>query len=139
MISINFLLDNPFSKIQELQIKKWLQESIHREGKKPGDITYVICDDEYLLHINLDFLQHDFYTDIITFSNANHPEIISGEIYVSLSRVIENAIMHQVDLFDEFCRVCIHGILHLVGYDDHAHDDIIEMRGKEDYYLNLRP
>ena len=139
MIYIEFITENPFTRTQIIRIKKWLSESIQHEGQKTCDLSYIICDDEYLLNINRRFLNHDYYTDIITFSNTEHPQIISGEIYVSLSRVMENAHVQKVDYFEEFCRVCIHGILHLAGYDDHTNDDILEMRGKEDYYLNLRP
>jgi len=139
MISINYLVENPFSKKQEINIKNWLEKTIILEGKKPGDINYIVCSDEYLLGINNTFLHHDTYTDIITFPTAIHSCIISGEIYISIDRVIDNATSHHVSFYDEFSRVFIHGILHLLGYNDHEPEEILEMRSKEDYYLNLRP
>ena len=113
----------------------WLKNIIFEEEKKVGDINYIICDDEYLLKINQDYLQHDYYTDIITFDYVK-AKIISGDIFVSLPRVEDNAKHLGKDLNQEFHRVLAHGILHLCGYKDKTEEEQSAMRAKEDYYLS---
>lgn len=139
MITFNYLCLWEESDKQDRVLKQWINQVIRLENKKPGDIVYIICDDPQLLEINQNFLQHDTYTDIITFPTSRSPEIISAEIYVSLPRVIENAKSINKSLIDEFSRVVIHGVLHLIGYDDHTTEEKMTMRAKEDYYLTLRP
>ncbi|AFR35389.1 rRNA maturation RNase YbeY [Riemerella anatipestifer] len=116
-------------------ISKWLEQIILSEHKKPGKINYIFCDDEYLLKINQEHLQHDYYTDIITFDYVRG-NTISGDIFVSLERVKDNASTLSKDYQSEFLRVLAHGILHLCGYKDKTEEDIKTMRGKEDFYLN---
>ena len=113
----------------------WLKNIIFEEEQKVGDINYIICDDEYLLKINQDYLQHDYYTDIITFDYVK-AKIISGDIFVSLPRVEDNAKHLGKDLNQEFHRVLAHGILHLCGYKDKTEEEQSAMRAKEDYYLS---
>lgn len=115
--------------------KIWLQDIIVSEQKKIGEINCIFCDDEYILKVNQDYLQHDYYTDIITFDYVKG-KTISGEIFVSLQRISDNASILSKDYEDELRRVLAHGILHLCGYKDKSEEEEREMRNKEDYYLN---
>lgn len=114
--------------------KTWLEDIILSEGKKPGEISYIFCDDEYLLKVNQDYLQHDYYTDIITFDYVKG-RTISGEIFVSLQRISDNASTLSREYEEELRRVLAHGILHLSGYKDKTEAEEKEMREKEDFYL----
>ena len=102
--------------------------------QKPGDINYILCDDEYLLEINRQYLDHDYYTDIITFDYCKG-KIISGDIFLSLQRVLDNASMLETKQEEELNRVLAHGILHLCGYKDKTEAEQKIMRSKEDYYI----
>ncbi len=117
----------------------WIKQAIQEEKRETGDIFYHFCSDDFLLKINRDYLQHDYLTDIITFPLSTRPDIISGEIFISIDRVRENASILQAGFEREFARVLIHGILHLLGYDDHTDEEKLQMRAKEDYYLSLLP
>ncbi|KIC61805.1 rRNA maturation RNase YbeY [Chryseobacterium taiwanense] len=112
----------------------WLKDIILSEEKKLGEINYIFCDDEYLLKVNQDYLQHDYYTDIITFDYVKG-KTISGEIFVSLQRISDNASTLSKDYEEELRRVLAHGILHLCGYKDKTEEEEKEMRRKEDHYL----
>lgn len=129
-----------FENIAEIDIQPeivgWLHNIIRREGKKPGKISYIFCDDEYLLQINRDHLDHDYYTDIITFDYVRG-KTVSGDIFVSLPRISDNAAMLKKNPDEEFRRVLAHGILHLCGYKDKSETEQAEMRDKEDFYLSL--
>ncbi|MGC5745003.1 rRNA maturation RNase YbeY [Chryseobacterium sp. NFX27] len=114
--------------------QKWLEDIILSEEKKLGEINYIFCDDEYLLKINQDYLQHDYYTDIITFDYVKG-KTISGEIFVSLQRISDNASTLSRDYEEELKRVLAHGILHLAGYKDKTEAEEKEMRKMEDLYL----
>jgi len=114
--------------------KQWLEAIIISEGKKPGEINYIFCDDEYLLKINQDYLQHDYYTDIITFDYVKG-KTINGEIFVSLQRISDNASTLSREYEEELRRVLAHGILHLSGYKDKSEEEEKLMRSKEDFYL----
>lgn len=114
-----------------------LENIIFSEGKKPGEINYIFCDDEYLLQVNREYLKHDYYTDVITFDYVKG-KTISGDIFVSLPRIFDNAQTLSKDFESEFFRVLAHGLLHLCGYKDKTEEEIAEMRSKEDYYLNKR-
>ncbi len=127
---ISFELDQP-----ELT-HKWISETILNEGKVVGEISYVFCSDEYLHKINLEHLDHDTYTDIITF-NYCEDNVVSTDIFISIDRVKENAKIFGVSFQKELNRVIIHGILHLLGYDDKTDEDKVLMRSKEDFYLTL--
>ena len=115
----------------------WYTNVCAVEGKELGDITVVFCSDEYLLEMNKEHLQHDYYTDIITFDYSD-VDIISGDLFISVDRVRENADELNVLFFDELCRVCVHGVLHLCGYKDKSESDELLMREKEDQMLALR-
>ncbi|AZB21274.1 rRNA maturation RNase YbeY [Kaistella haifensis] len=133
---IHFFFENIDKFSLSDRTKDWLINLINNEGKKAGEINYIFCDDEYLLKVNQDFLQHDYYTDVITFDYVKG-KTIAGDIFVSLPRISENAETHSKDFNVELHRVLAHGILHLCGYKDKTDDEVKEMRNKEEYYLNI--
>ena len=138
MINFTFLYDKNIESPIKSHYKKWLKEVIISEQKKTGEIQYILCDDNHLLNINKTYLNHDTLTDIITFPTSDNNIIISGEIYISIDRVIENSNTHSTSFSNELSRVLVHGVLHLLGYDDHNPSDKKIMRSKEDYYLLLQ-
>lgn len=105
------------------------------ESRELGDITLIFCTDEELLAINKEHLDHDYYTDIITF-NYNNDSIVSGDLFISVDRIKDNATQLGVSMEEELHRVCYHGVLHLVGYNDKTDQEIEVMRAKENFYLN---
>lgn len=138
------MIDYQLNKISSLSLSPeeyfpWVKEVIRLEGAQTGNILYHFCNDEFLLQINRNFLHHDYFTDIITFPLSSDPHIISAEIFISIDRVLENSQKMRTSFPEEFARVLIHGVLHLLGYDDHTHEEKKEMRSKEDYYLSLLP
>tara|TARA_B100001971_G_C18183906_1_gene534414 strand:- start:348 stop:767 length:420 start_codon:yes stop_codon:yes gene_type:complete len=138
MISYTYLLSYNIDNLNEPYYTNWLKTVISSEGKKTGNIQYVFCDDSYLHELNKSFLNHDSFTDIITFSTTQNDDIISGEIYISLDRIDENTKIHSVSLDHELSRVIVHGVLHLIGYNDISSSEKKLMRSKEDYYLHLQ-
>ena len=139
MISFNsclsgFILNNPE------KYKTWLHKIIEKAHNKiVGEIVFVFTSDEALHDINLSHLNHDTYTDIITFSTSIKESIISGEIYISIDRVKENAQNSNSDYTQELARVMVHGVLHLIGFNDGSDNEMAIMRSQEDYCLNLLP
>ncbi|MCL1675953.1 rRNA maturation RNase YbeY [Elizabethkingia meningoseptica] len=131
---INYFYENVSPISDEDKRAKWLEDLILDEGKKPGDINYILCNDEYLLEINKQYLDHDYYTDIITFDYCKG-KIISGDIFLSLQRVLDNASMLETKQEEELNRVLAHGILHLCGYKDKTEEEQKLMRSKEDFYI----
>lgn len=124
-----------FTYPDEEKLKRWITYSAALEGSQVGDINIIFTNDELLYDINKIYLNHDYYTDVITFP-FNEPGIISGDIYISIDRVKENAKLYgDGDFMNELNRVIIHGILHLLGYDDHTKEEQQTMRLKEDSYL----
>lgn len=115
----------------------WIIDSIIKEGKRGGEINFVFCNDEYLLEKNIQFLDHNTYTDIITFDYCVD-DIVNGDIFISVERIEENAEQFGVSFEDELDRVLIHGVLHLTGYQDKSKEEAKIMRAKEDFYLSLR-
>lgn len=132
---INYFFENIDKKEIETRISVWLEDLILSENKKPGDINYIFCDDDYLLKVNQDYLDHDYYTDIITFDYVKG-KTISGDIFVSLPRILDNAFTLSQDFESEFRRVLAHGLLHLCGYKDKTEKEESTMRQKEDFYIN---
>ncbi len=111
-------------------LSNWIERVIENEKHKMSDITLIFCSDEHLLKVNQDFLEHDFYTDIITFDYCED-NLISGDLFISVDRVIENALSFNVTFEQELHRVIIHGVLHLCGYKDKSSDEEKTMRTKE--------
>ena len=135
---INFHIEDIDIKIQQkLRLKSWLKSVIKSEGFKLGDVNYVFCSDDYLLKINVEYLDHDYLTDIITFDNSEEEELIEGDIFISVDRVIDNARTFAVSFEYELKRVLVHGILHLCGYLDKTEEEEKLMRSKENHYLQL--
>lgn len=120
-------------RLKFTQIKEWIRNTIKLYGKKEGNINYIFCSDEYILDINKKYLEHDYFTDIITF-NYCEDDTINGDIYISLERVEENSVLYGTQ-DDEIYRVIIHGILHLCGFEDNTPEEIDEMRRMEDEAL----
>ncbi len=133
-----FSEDIDFELEYQSKIESWIHTTILKEGKKPGEITYVFCSDNYLHKINLEHLNHDTFTDIITFNYCND-DLVNTDIFISIDRIRENSDIFQTTFQDELNRVIIHGILHLVGYDDKSISEKEIMRAKEDFYLSLLP
>jgi rRNA maturation RNase YbeY len=134
MISFDFVCESIFKPTVSHKI--WLQRVIRKEGKVPGDISYIFCDDDYMLERNISFLNHDTYTDIITFDECVG-DMVAGSILISLDRVGENADKFGKTFDNEFLRVLVHGTLHLCGYKDKTDDEAKLMRQKEDEALAL--
>ncbi len=115
----------------------WLKSVAGSEGKRVGDIGIIFCSDRRILEINLKYLKHDYYTDIITFDYCEG-DILSGDLFISIDSVRENSAFYGTLFEDELNRVMVHGILHLIGYDDHSESDIAVMRERENHYLDVR-
>ncbi len=134
---INFHYETDFELEDEKATASWISNTIIEENSKEGEINYIFCSDDYLHKINLEYLDHDTLTDIISFDYSVGKEL-HGDIYISVDRVEENASEFEVSFHDEIARVIIHGILHYCGYKDKSVDDARLMRSKEDYYLGKR-
>lgn len=133
---INFYSENEFILGETDRVAKWIEEMIASENMKLEEINYIFCDDEYMLKLNVEFLDHDTYTDIITFNN-NVGTILQGDIFISTERVRENAETFGVIFEEELRRVMSHGILHLCGYNDKTEEDSLIMRDKEEEKMKL--
>lgn len=139
MASINFFSQKPRFKLSNpKKTSSWIKKTIDKEGAKLISLNYIFCSDEYLADINVQFLKHNTLTDIITFNYNPSKTEIEGEIYISVDRVRENAQTFETDFQTELNRVIIHGVLHLLGYNDKNKSQKKAMREKEDSYLSLR-
>ena len=116
---------------------RWLKAVAGSEVRRIGNINIIFCSDNYILNMNVKYLGHDYFTDIITFDYCEG-DVLSGDLFISVDSVRENASFYGVEFIDELHRVIVHGILHLIGYDDHSEEEIKVMRSKENYYLSLR-
>jgi probable rRNA maturation factor len=132
---INFNYETSFSLEDETKISSWISQTIVSEGFKLEEINYIFCDDEYLHKLNVEFLNHDTLTDIISF-DYSVGKIIQGDIFISVERVKDNAEDFKVSFLDELHRVIVHGVLHYCGYKDKSDADAKTMRDKENHYLN---
>lgn len=132
-----FSEDVCFDFNQKLLTKRWLKLVAEAEQRNIGDINIIFCSDPYILDINIQYLQHDYYTDIITFDYCEG-DVLSGDLFISIDSVRDNSSEFSSSFNDELNRVIVHGLLHLIGYDDHKDEDITVMRSKEDFYLCLR-
>lgn len=120
-------------------VHDWLLGVATHENRKITELNYIFCSDDYLLDINKQYLNHDYYTDVITFDNSdNDSEEIEGDIFISIDRVNENAADSKTFFSNELHRVMVHGLLHLIGYADKSEEEITQMREKEEAYLSLQ-
>jgi len=133
---IGFNYETNFKLQDEDKISDWIGKTIQAENCREGEINYVFCDDEYLHKLNVEFLNHDTLTDIISFDYTVGKEL-HGDIFISVERVADNANDLDVSFGDELMRVVVHGVLHYCGYKDKTDKDAKLMREKEDYYLDL--
>jgi probable rRNA maturation factor len=136
MAILFFNEDTKFRLKNKRALKKWIKLSIQKEDKTTGQINYIFTSDKYLLSINQKYLSHNYFTDIVTFNFCTE-KIISGDIYISLQTVKNNSCLFNVTYEDELYRVMIHGVLHLIGYNDSNNAEKLIMREKEDYYLAI--
>lgn len=134
---IEFNTTNEFEIENPTAISSWLQGVVDEENKEVGELNYIFCNDEYLHKINVEFLDHDTLTDVISF-DYTQGALVSGDVYISIERVAENAKEFEVSFADELHRVMVHGVLHYCGYKDKTDEDMNIMRAKENYYLNKR-
>ena len=132
-----FKEDTNFDFKEKRRTNRWLKLVAESEIRRLGDVSVIFCSDNYILDVNLKYLQHDYFTDIITFDYCEG-DTLSGDLFISVDSVRENAAFYGVEFADELNRVIVHGILHLIGYDDHTEKEKKEMRAKENYYLSLR-
>jgi probable rRNA maturation factor len=135
MIRFNYV-DRKLNGINKTILKELVKNIFAKENKSYKIINYIFCSDEYLLEINKSVLNHDYYTDIITFPLHETEKQVEAEIYISIDRVKENATIHNTLFKQELTRVIAHGALHLCGYKDKTQKDIKLMRGKEEFYIN---
>lgn len=134
---IHFNTINRPSKIkQRPKLREWLLNVVIQEGYLLGELSINFCSDDHLLEINKTHLNHNYYTDIITF-NLNEAGLICGDLYISIDRVADNATQHKTEYHTELNRVMVHGVLHLCGWNDKTKKQQAEIRKREDYYLSL--
>ena len=135
MIDFNYL--DKFQLPNEQEVRAWLEFVLDQEDRELGEVSYIFCDDEYLYDLNVKHLKHNTLTDIISF-DYSLGKVVSGDIYISVERVDENARDRGIEFDDELHRIIVHGMLHYVGYKDKSESQRKSMRKKEDYYLSLR-
>jgi probable rRNA maturation factor len=138
-LPINFFSEEfSFTLKQKTLVRNWINKTILAEGYRLGELNFIFSGDEYVLKINRDYLNHDTYTDIITFDNSEEEKLIVSDIFISIERIRENSKKFNVSERDELHRVMIHGTLHLLGYPDKGKEAKKVMTAKEDHYLSLR-
>jgi rRNA maturation RNase YbeY len=119
------------------ELRKWFVHVVECEGKIAGNLNFILCDDDYLAELNFKYLKHKTLTDILTFSFSEEGDILTGDVFISLPRVRDNARKYGQMIEMELHRVMVHGLLHLVGYNDTSKQEKLEMREREDYYLDI--
>ena len=132
-----FTEDTKFAFKEKRLTNRWLKLVAESEIRRLGDISIIFCSDNYILDVNMKYLQHDYFTDIITFDYCEGDRL-NGDLFISVDSVLENAAFYGTEFENELNRVIVHGVLHLIGYDDHTEEDIAVMRSKENYYLSQR-
>lgn len=138
-LPINFFQEDVQCTLKDkTAVRTWINNTIIAEGYSLKELNFIFCSDEYLLKINQEYLNHDTYTDIITFDNSEKKEHVLSDIFISIDRVKENSQNFGVSLKNELHRVIIHGVLHLLGYPDKKKEEKFLMTQKENFYLNLR-
>ncbi len=130
--------DTAYVLKHKTKVRQWIADAIHENGFKLDELNFIFCSDAYLLAINQNYLEHDDYTDVITFDNSEGLKTVFGDIFISIDRIKENARTFHSTTFDELCRVMIHGTLHLLGYKDKSVAEKKRMTGKEDEFLKKR-
>jgi len=139
MPAIHFFEEDISFKLKDKnKVKAWVKATIASEGYQLQELNYIFCSDTYLLQINRQYLDHDTLTDIITFDNSEKEKVVTGDIFISIDRIRENAAKFDTGLANELHRVIIHGALHLLGYTDKTSDAKKLMTSKEDHYLGIR-
>src|SRR6478609_2564697 len=139
MARINFFIEDITFRVPlPRKTSQWIVSAASKEKKQVAEINYILCSDKYLLKINVNYLNHKTLTDIITFDSSESSNQLAGDIFISIERVKENALKYGCSFVDEFHRVLIHGVLHLIGYSDKTTSSKKVMRKKEDAYLSLR-
>ncbi|MDR2285278.1 MAG: rRNA maturation RNase YbeY [Sphingobacterium sp.] len=134
-----FSEDIEYTLKEKAKVREWIHSAIQAEGfKRVSELNFIFCSDEYLLDINKEYLNHDTYTDIVTFDSSEDEEVIAGDIFISIERVRENAAKFKVPERDELHRVIIHGVMHLCGYLDKKKEEKERMTAKENEYLQKR-
>jgi probable rRNA maturation factor len=133
-----FKEDIRFRLLHQQELIGWIASAVHQNKFRLDEINYIFCSDEYLLRLNKKFLQHNFYTDIITFDNSSEKKTVSGDVFISFERVKANAEKFGTTLKNELHRVMIHGVLHLLGYKDKTKKDRKQMKEMEDLWLGKR-
>lgn len=123
--------------LNEVKVREWIMNVVVKEEASVASLQYIFCNDDLLKSINIKYLNHDTLTDIITFNYNDEFDGIAGDIFISYERVKANALEYGVDIFQELHRVIIHGVLHLLGYDDAKEEELSIIRSKENYYLTL--
>jgi rRNA maturation RNase YbeY len=130
-----FFEDVDLINLDSKLLSSWLSNVCDEESKALYEVNLIFCSDEYLLKMNIEYLQHDYYTDIISFDYCEDNKIL-GDLFISKDRVLDNSIEHNVSFDAEIQRVIVHGVLHLCGYKDKTDVEEILMRNREDYYLS---
>lgn len=137
-MAINFFTEDiSFDLPNKQKRKSWLKQITQMENFSLGELNYIFCSDEYLYQINVEYLNHHTYTDIITFDNSEKEKKIEGDIFISIERIKENAKKHNQEEADELSRVLSHGLFHLIGYKDKTKTDAEVMRRKESFAIEL--
>lgn len=138
MPAINFFEEDVTFKFpQKARIKTWITKAVFKEGSTIQELNFIFCSDSYLKAVNIEYLQHDYFTDIITFDNSEEDGKLEGDIFISIDRVRDNSQEFSFSFEEELRRVMIHGVLHLLGYKDKSAKDQHLMREKENEYLSL--
>ena len=135
-MSIEYVYNTSFSLDNEKKVSKWLKKAVETEGFSVGEVVYAFFNDNDLKELNIKHLNHDFFTDVISFNDSKN-DVLSGNIAISVDRVKENSIKFKTSFNDEMMRVMVHGLLHFMGYDDSSEEETLLMRNKEDDNLKM--